>query len=108
MLVRKGLFVSPAMARQFDAFPSSDVDSERMWSGRVWRRPAPAAIPMGWSVSVFVAQALQDSTTSLAGLPEAQRFHPDRPVPIWTPIWGSIIDDVWGVGGKGDERVLRQ
>ena len=75
--------------------------------GKVWRRPAPRVIPMGWTDAVVVAQALQDAFTRLAALPEHQRFHPDRPVALWIPVWGSIIDDCWAFGGRGDVATIR-
>ena len=59
--------------------------------------PLHLSVPMGFGPAAGWAQAVTDTATLQAGLPEQQRVTFKKPVPRNFPIWGSILDDVWTV-----------
>ena len=61
------------------------------------RYPASCSAPMGFGPSAGWAQGLTDVVTNDASLPPDRRLHPDTVVPSTTPVWGSIVDDVWAI-----------
>ena len=63
---------------------------------------------MGFKGSVVLAQGLQDGFTRGAGFPEHSRLSPLLPAPARLPTWGSIMDDVWGMGREQGFPLLRQ
>ena len=61
---------------------------------------------MGFAGGVPVGCGYQDCMTEEAQFPPELRLHPERPAPSRLPVWGSIIDDVWGLGQKQDEALF--
>ncbi|CAK9026865.1 Uncharacterized protein SCF082_LOCUS17697 [Durusdinium trenchii] len=49
-------------------------------------------------------KGLTDVVANDAHLPEDRRLHPDLIIPGELPIWGSIIDDIWGLDHLEDEN----
>ena len=80
--------------------PGFPEENEFRSGGKVWRRPCPRVLPMGFAGSVTIACGVQDAFCEEAGLPAEARFSPLAPVPRKVPIWGACIDDVWGLAGK--------
>ncbi|CAK8990539.1 unnamed protein product, partial [Durusdinium trenchii] len=65
--------------------------------------PAAQSAPMGFGPSAGWAQGLTDVVAKDADLPEHCRLHPDMIIPAELPIWGSIIDDIWGMDHLHDQ-----
>lgn len=126
MCVRKGLYVTPELARigaptpddpsgqtvpprmgPEEERPGFPTDTEHWRNGKVWRRPAPRVIPMGPFSSVSLAQGLQDTFCSEARLPKMSCLHPELAAPGWLPLWGRILDDAWGVAGRSSREIVR-
>ena len=100
MLSRRGLLVEPWLAQQAAPYPQTQDEESFRWGGKVWRRPCPRVLPMGFAGSFAIACGVQDAFCEEAGLPAEARFSPLAPVPRKVPIWGACIDDVWGLAGK--------
>ena len=66
--------------------------------------PAAQSAPMCFGPSAGWAQGLTDVVANDAHLPEDRRLHPDLIIPGELPIWGSIIDDIWGLDHLEDEN----
>ena len=58
------------------------------------------SLPMGFWGSVHLAQAAQEHFVREAGLPTELKIASDRPSPLSLPIWGVMIDDVFGISLK--------
>lgn len=65
--------------------------------------PAAQSAPMGFGPSAGWAQGLTDVVAKDADLPEDRRLRPELIIPGELPIWGSIIDDIWGLDHLDDE-----
>jgi hypothetical protein len=65
--------------------------------------PLHLAVPTGFGPAAGWAQAVTDTATNDANIPNKQRVTFRDPVPGCFPIWGSILDDVWTIEAVTDE-----
>ena len=82
---------------------SPPVDLPCRQGGKRLMYPAAQSAPMGFGPSAGWAQGLTDVVAKDADLPEHCRLHPDMIIPAELPIWGSIIDDIWGMDHLHDQ-----
>lgn len=59
--------------------------------------PVHRSAPMGFMPSAVWAQAVTDTMALAAELPPDKRVSYNLAVPNELPVWGSIVDDLWGV-----------
>ena len=65
--------------------------------------PVHCAVPMGFTGSACWAQLFNEGIISTTSLPAEARLIDGAPPPPSFPIWGSILDDFWGIEEEGQE-----
>lgn len=78
------------------ASPLPPGEGEYCKDGKVWRRPTPRMVPMGFAGGVPLGCGVRDCMSGQARSPQHQKLSPMVTAPTSLPLWGSIIDDVWG------------
>ena len=81
----------PEFLHQYFGLPPVTGDGRKMW-------PVVRVLPMGWSHSVYISQAIHEELVRGAGLDARDSFHHSESVEVGGMRHGEYIDDFFALG----------